>query len=340
MSLTPTDIQNGFGCPVDTEAAPTEAMILELQQAVEAFVSLDRRPADHQSLQEEVVSGIEGMVGAIRKCEEAGLESQEIKRHLTPARLIHHRSPFVSRAQDWPRGYAGDFETIEYLCEGTNQVSAADAIGRCIEDYTLKARICEQHRIKVLLQADIMFGYCLSKKGARILSIGCGGARDLRLIAGLIAESEAEFVLCDSDSSALELARAELSSLGERCTFVHGKVPRVMNRLKALGNFDLVIAGGLFDYLPDRWIELMVGEIWRHLLSPGGTLFFTNIAVNNPYRIWMEYLADWSLIERSEGDIERLCRNAGVHDGAVSVIRDGTKLTLIAKILKPSDGVD
>lgn len=340
MTLAPTDIQNDTGCPADTGASLTEAVISELRQAVEAFVSLDSLPGDYPSLQETVVSSIQRMVDAIRRCEETGIEPQEIKKHLTPARLIHHRSAFVSRAQDWPRGYAGDFETIEYLCDGTNRVSAVDAVGHCIEDYTLKARICEQHRIKVLLQADIMFGYCLSKKGARILSIGCGGARDLRLIADLLHDKEAEFVLCDSDAAALELARAELSSLGERCTFVHGKVPRVTNRLKALGKFDLVVAGGLFDYLPDRWIELMVGEIWRHLLRAEGTLFFTNIAVNNPYRIWMEYLADWSLIERSEDDIERLCRNAGVEDGAVTVIRDGTKLTLIAKVLKPENGID
>ena len=167
------------------------------------------------------------------------------------------------------------------------------------------------------------------------MSIGCGGARDLRMIAEQLQDSDAEFVLCDSDADALELARVELGSLAERCTFVHGKVPRVITRLKSLGKFDLVVAGGLFDYLPNRWIELMVGDIWSCLLNPEGTLFFTNIAIDNPYRPWMEYLADWSLIERSDDDIRRLCRNAGVDDGVVSVTRDATDLTLITKVMKP-----
>jgi hypothetical protein len=46
----------------------------------------------------------------------------------------------------------------------------------------------------------------------------------------------------------------------------------------------------------------------------------------------MEYLADWSLIERGEEDIERLCRDAGIHDGAISITRDETNLALITSV--------
>jgi len=78
----------------------------------------------------------------------------------------------------------------------------------------------------------------------------------------------------------------------------------------------------------------MVGEIWQHFLHPGGIMFFTNIAQNNPYRVWMEYLADWSLIERSKCELEKLCRNAGAGDRAVSITREATNLTLIATVAK------
>ncbi len=339
ITPAPIVVQYGIDCPIEKDSALSEAAILELQQSVDAFVSLAGTLAEYQSLYEDVVFGIHRMTAAIGTCEEVGMQPHEIREYLIPARLLHHRSSFVARAQDWPRGYAGDFETIEYLCHAINRVSAEDAIGYCIEDYALNTRITQQHRNKVKLQAEMMLRCCRSKKGARVLSIGCGGARDLRMIAGLLQDSDAEFVLCDSDAEALELARVKLSLLGERCTYVHGKVPRVMTRLKSLGTFDLVVAGGLFDYLPNRWIELMVGDIWRHLLNSEGVLFFTNIAVNNPYRLWMEYLADWSLRERTEGDIEGLCRNAGVDDGAVSVSRDRTNLALITTVVKPLNGV-
>lgn len=336
---TAIGVQYDIDYPVVQEFALSETVIWELQEAVDRFISLEHAPAEDPSLYQNVDLGIHRMAAAIHACEKTGMQPHEIREYLIPARRLHHRSSFVARAQDWPRGYAGDFETIEYLCDGINRVNAEDAVGYCIEEYTLNSSIVQQHRNKVELQAEMIFRCCQSKKGARILSIGCGGARDLRMIAEQLQDSNAEFVLCDSDADALEFARVELDSLAERCTFVHGKVPRVVTRLKSLGKFDLVVAGGLFDYLPNRWIELMVGDIWRHLLNPEGTLFFTNIANDNPYRLWMEYLADWSLIERSDDDIERLCRNASVDDDAVSVIRDATNLTLITKVVKSLSAV-
>lgn len=335
--VTPIGFQYDIAYSIENESALSELVVLELQKAVDAFVFLQTTQAEYSSLYRNVVIGIHRMVDAIRKCEEVGIESREIRECLIPARLCHHRSPFVARAQDWPRGYAGDFETIEYLCDGINRVADGNVFGHCIEDYTLNSRIAQQHRNKVELQADMMLECCQSKRDARVLSIGCGGARDLRMIADLVVNTNAEFVLCDSDADALEFARAELGSLRDRCTFLQGRVPRVLTRLKSLDKFDLVVAGGLFDYLPNRWIELMVGDIWRHLLKAEGALFFTNIAANNPYRIWMEYLADWSLIERTEGDIERLCRSAGVNWGAVEVTRDETGLTFITRLVKPAN---
>jgi extracellular factor (EF) 3-hydroxypalmitic acid methyl ester biosynthesis protein len=333
----PTGTQFAVPYVTDEEFTLAGASVSELRRAVKAFISLDGAPAGYGELYRGVALGIRRMAAAIRECEEAGVAPQEIREHLAPARILHHRSPFVARAQDWPRGYPGDFETIEYLCDAVNRADAGDPVARCIEDYALASDITRQHRNKLELQAEMMLGCCRSKKSARVLSVGCGGARDLRMIAGLLRDCDVELVLCDSDAGALELARAELGPLAVRCTFVHGRVPRVVNRLKSLGTFDLVVAGGLFDYLPDRWISLMVGDVWRHLLNRGGTIFFTNIAAGNPYRPWMEYLADWSLIERTEGDVERLCRDAGVGDGAVSVTRDGTGLTLITKVVKSSN---
>ena len=332
--VTPNPIHYDIAFQIETPSALLKSVDLELQRSVAAFVALEDAGCEIGSLYQRVAVCIQRMLTAIRKCEAAGMEPLEIRNQLMPARILHHRSPFVARAQDWPRGYQGDFETIEYLCNGLNHVDVEDFVGYCIEEFTLNSSISQQHRNKVRLQADVILKCCQSKKASRVLSLGCGGARDLRMITSLLENSEAEFVLCDSDSDALEFARLHLGSLADKSRFVHGKVPRVVNRLKSFGKFDLVVAGGLFDYLPDRWIELMLAEIWEHLLNQNGQLFFTNIAFNNPYRVWMEYLADWSLIERSEEDIERLCRNAGIDDGAISITRDETDLALITSVRK------
>src|SRR5258708_19521513 len=93
--------------------------------------------------------------------------------------------------------------------------------------------------------------------------------------------------------------------LGGRCRPGRGRVPRGLPTLAVHGPFGLIIAGGLFDYVPDRWAIATLREV-RRLLAPSGRVVFSNIASGNPFRQWLEYLADWPLIERSHGDPFRL----------------------------------
>lgn len=101
--------------------------------------------------------------------------------------------------------------------------------------------------------------------------------------------------------------------------------------VRALGPFDLVVAGGLFDYLPDQVIKRVLQQARERLLTPSGQVLFTNIAIENPFRLWIECLADWHLIHRSADDLKRLCADAGYGTDEVSVEADATGLALIAR---------
>src|SRR5690606_7305346 len=132
------------------------------------------------------------------------------------------------------------------------------------------------HRNKVWLQADAIRHVLEVNPRARIASVGCGGCRDLRLLMPYLGRTDASFPLIDADEGAPSFARECLGPLAARCTFVQGRVPRVLTRLRHQGPFDLVLAGGLFDYLPDRWAV----ETLRHaraLLGPGARLLFSNM---------------------------------------------------------------
>jgi len=313
----------------------TDFEIIKLKQAVKEFTKLEQEVGDFSTVYSRMISETHNLMAAIRKCQLAGMRREEILEFMNGPRRIYRRSHFVARVQDWVRGYPGDFETVEYICDGVNRVSDSDLLGYCVEDYSLNGRIAQQHRNKVQLQANQIYKICLEKENAQILSIGCGGARDLRLISDLLEKTSATFVLCDSDADALECARINLGKIADRCTFVQGKVPRVVNKLKSYGNFDLVVAGGLFDYLPERWIELVLSEIWQNMLNPAGKIFFTNIARGNPYNTLIEYFCDWILIERDEDDIKNLCRAVSVEEFLV-MYRDTTNLTIISEITKPA----
>src|SRR5262245_56282520 len=294
-----------------------------LAEAAAALVALDV-DTTCDGLNQAVDRAIGGLCRAIEACEEEGIDKREILAHLGTARAIHARSPFCKRVQDWPRGYSGDYETIEYLCDAINRAPVG-SLAHSLEELALRSPISGQHRHKVAFQADAILSACHRKqRGARILSIGCGGCRDIRSIADPLRQTKTEFVLCDLDYEALDFALHALGPVAERCTYLNATVPRVLRKLVPFGPFDLAIAGGVFDYLPDRWVTRCARNIWHTLLAPGGDLVFTNIKRGNPFRVWLEYLANWELTERDENDVIRCCAEAEIPQSAVQIRLDGT----------------
>jgi extracellular factor (EF) 3-hydroxypalmitic acid methyl ester biosynthesis protein len=311
------------------ERAGPESALAVLDTSCRRLESLARTSLDDGASYHRTVSVIHQICGALADCEAAAIPDALIRDVIKTARQIHADSPFVTRLQQWPRGYPGDFETIEWLWRGQNRAPAG-TLAHAIETYALNAAIAQQHRNKVTLQAQSMLRAMASRKACRILSIGCGGSPDVRTIIDHVPAA-ATIVLCDGDAEALTYSRARLAAIDDRCHFVHGMVPRVLRQVRQHGPFDLVLAGGLFDYLPDRFIQVTLAECWKHLLAPGGRIMFTNIARGNPFRVWIEYLGDWRLIERSEDDIVRVCREAGI---AVTPVleREPTSLAIVASL--------
>jgi extracellular factor (EF) 3-hydroxypalmitic acid methyl ester biosynthesis protein len=307
---------------------PDDLALESFRRAAAAFVALDTAPAP-SDLATAVEGALDTLCRSIEQCEDAGLDRREILAHLGPARAVHARSPFMARAQDWPRGYAGDFETIEYLCEAENR-AVPGTMPHALEGLAMRSPITRQHRNKVAFQADAILAACRRTAGrARILSIGCGGCRDIRKVASAVLPTEAEFVLCDFDYEALNFALHALGPLASRCTYLNATVPRVLRKLIPYGPFDLAIVGGVFDYLPDRWVILTARSIWQTLLAPNGSLIFTNIKRGNPFRVWLEYLTNWELTERDEHDILARCFESGIPPSSVRIEPDQTGLALL-----------
>lgn len=312
-----------------TSPSPHEA-IAELSASARQLLQLDQ-PFVGPSTLHRVAACMHRIAAALEECEQAGLDRATMLPHLDELRALHARSPFAHRLQMWPRGYPGDFETVEWLCDGDNRAEA-NTVPWVIEQFALQSPVAQQHRNKVWLQAEAIRQALESNPQARIASIGCGGCRDLRLLLPELGRTAASFSLVDGDEAALAFAEARLGALTQRCTFVHGRVPRVLMRLRPQGPFDLVLAGGLFDYLPDRWAVETLRQV-RPLLGPGARLLFSNMARGNPYRPWLVYLADWFLIERTDADISRLLEAAGFDVARVRITRDGTGLASLVSVV-------
>lgn len=275
--------------------------------AFERLEGLDQR--DPERLH-DVVGATARLCLAILKAEVEGVAPDEIRDRLAGVRAMHARSPFVRRLQEWPRGYAGDFETIEYILESRVRAPAG-TLEYWIESASLIYAIAQQHRNKVAAQAAMIEQTVREKRtAARILVLAAGSAPDVRRVEHCIRRNRATVVLNDSDGEALSFALSKMPALAPQILTVKGNVFTSLHAVAEQGPFDLVVAGGLFDYLPDRHAAFLIRNTFERLLAPGGRFFFTNVNRPNVYRPLIEYIGNWHLIERTEHEIGRIVLDA------------------------------
>jgi len=305
-----------------------------LTTAVDEFSALASADVSDAERFHDVVMAVHALCRACAAAEREHLPRETILALGQRARAIHARSPFIERLQTWPRGYQGDFETVDYLME--QRVRAArGTIEYWLEYLALSSPIAQQHRNKMLVQGrEIMAAVRGCPSNARILVLASGSCPDLVGIEDWLVERRVQVVLCDGDADALACARERLAGLGDRLICVHGSVLGSHAKLAPYGPFDLIAAGGLFDYLPERQATFLLRVIWERLLAPGGRLFFTNIARSNPFRLWIEYMADWRLIERDEDEMRALLSAGCGESAAPSLRRDGSGLAWLLSVAR------
>jgi SAM-dependent methyltransferase len=252
---------------------------------------------------------------------------------LCPARQRLAEAPLFRRCQTWPRGFPGDYETIEMMLgeDHTSPQSSQSSFVRCAETFFRRSTPVQQHRNKIAHQAiHVVETWSHYGADARILIIAAGGCLDVRMALPTITLRPPHMTLVDFDPAALDFARRQLVPIEASCRFVRANAAR---SLDALGDerFHLVMAGGLFDYLPDQVIVALLSRLYRRHLLPGGRVFFTNFSDYNPYRAWMYYLLNWTLIERSNNQLMDLCTKAGIEAGSVRIYKEATGLTYLVE---------
>jgi extracellular factor (EF) 3-hydroxypalmitic acid methyl ester biosynthesis protein len=285
----------------------------------------------------EVLAGIFDLLRSVQDLEADGVGRTAIVEALAAPRQMMRRSPLFARLQDWPRGYPGDFETIEYLLRARN-LAQWGTVAFHLEQHGLASPAAQQHRNKVRRQGELILDLCGAgardaKPTARILSLACGSCPDLASVQHRV-RPDAQFTLFDSDANALRYSRDRLEPIESQCRFVEGNVLRLAQTLSGHGPFDLVLIGGLFDYLRGRTIVRTLKLLWSEMLAPGGKMFFTNMSADNPDRIWIEYLADWVLIARDEPSLIGLCREADIDERRCKIERDATGAAILVELAR------
>jgi len=305
-----------------------------LEECILSWIALDnggyKKLNGYNHLDEIILNSCRVLTGA-----ENHLESKDISKLFLLVREIVGRSPLISRMQKWPRGYQGDFETIDYIMKSENGAQP-DSLAYFCEAHALTIPMVQQQRNKILEQAKLIQQVCADRKqGGRVLSLGCGSCPDLKLVERTITNWEPEIFLMDTDGDALSMAGRQLPGLFDRLTFIEGKiVEQLYNVLES--PFDLILARGIFNQLDDETSRIVLRMMWERGLKPGGKVFFSNIDRNDPYRAWRTWFVSWDFNERSEIEIKDLCRSANIGMNNISIRREDTGLAHFVELRRPT----
>lgn len=261
-------------------------------------------------------------------------DTENIREHLPNAWCIHSGSSFVRHLQQWPRGYAGDFDAINAIADRV-ETAEFQSIYWAVGHYALNSTIAQQHREKLKIQADAIKAICAKFKQPCIISIACGSSRDIEQCQREIRESGARVILIDFDKDAIADSMSRLGAIRQQVEPHVTDVRRLPKLFGFLGENDikyhLIYAGGLFDYLPDGIIGMILNRL-SPLVAEGGEILFTNIAEGNPFKCWIETMANWKLIYRTRQDMERMLELIPFKEK--SVYREPTQLAYIARAVK------
>jgi len=175
-------------------------------------------------------------------------------------------------------------------------------IGTRLYDWSVEGAGCRSVRARREILAALIDRVAGDRPMPRILSVACGHLREAQQSEAVRGGAVGEFVALDQDSLSLDLVEREQACFNVKP--VRASIRRLLVNARSFGDFDLVYAAGLYDYLAAPTARTLTRALFS-ALRPGGTLLVANFAPNLPDIGYMEAIMDWRLIYRDEREVEQ-----------------------------------
>lgn len=280
----------------------------------------------------------------------AASETTQVNHELYKTYLQDHtlslilQGPFQKHAHDKPYGYAGDFEMVLKILD--KEVEGNTPIAKLLNMYGWNMGVVKAHRNRIEYLTKKIDTVIRQNLNARILTIGAGPAREIKLFLERTALPAAcHFTLVDFDPRALVFCQEELRELTLKkkplttFEFINKSVRQIIKEKKCdeRGNtYDFIYCAGLFDYLSDPFCKKVL-EVMCSQLNQNGFLIATNVSENNYYRYYMEMLLEWYLTHRKKCDMFNLASAlSNIARVKVEVEEDSTGANLFLNVYKQS----
>jgi SAM-dependent methyltransferase len=299
-------------------------------------------------LQEQIRQGFQQF--AVHINEQLGTDAPDLNetiREEVGARLQREILPYIlltksaERVYSKPRGYAGDFLTIDIMYQ--NQPDGTGRLGPLLDKCFQELPAAKAVRNRRGLLAEYIQETLKETEGktAKVTSLACGPAAEIfDAFETLEDKSRLHATLIDIDLQALAFVsdKANRLSLTPRMDLVNGNLVYLATGRQELKTKpqDLVYSIGLIDYFSDKFVILLLNYVHK-LLRPGGKVLLGNFHPQNSTRAMMDYILDWKLIHRSEEDMNRLFQTSNFARPCTDIRFEPEGINLFAECIKQAD---
>lgn len=320
LSLTPS-------AAVQVPEEISDAM-LDLQATLDEIENAD---AETELDQQAVADRFAALKARLQAALDAGSLTPgvmaEIRRSMLPTAAL---SDLLKRIWEKPRGYAGDWETIEYLYRAVP--SGVGRVGLALDFAAIHSPGPEAARNRRGLLADQIRRARSDGSAVAVTSLAAGPARE---IFDVLADEPAllgSIHLLDLDQTALDHVDQELARAGhrDRATLHRANLIKLAlgREQLQLEEQDLVYSVGLIDYFPDELVVSLL-DLVHPWLKTGGRVILGNFHTRNPDRGFMEVF-EWSLIHRTEQDMERIFEQSAFGRPCDEILWEDQRINLFA----------
>ncbi|SLN13487.1 class I SAM-dependent methyltransferase [Oceanibacterium hippocampi] len=248
-----------------------------------------------------------------------------------------------NRSYTKPLGYPGDFQVMNYVYSRRPEGETATArlyhkLGLEIGEFVATRMIMMQRTIGAAIARGRPDG-----GPVRIASLGCGPAQEAANYLRLKElPNPVDLTLIDQDHDALghayEAIYPQVMRHGNRAAVhcLHASFSELLTAgrlFRKIPPQDLIYSVGLVDYLSQKRACKLVAALYEHL-TPGGTIVIGNMKDGPEAVEWpLEFVADWSLIYRTEDDMRDMARL--VEPAEIRVKADPTDRVYMLYVTKP-----
>jgi SAM-dependent methyltransferase len=243
-----------------------------------------------------------------------------------------------SRCYSKPRGYAGDYQTIEMICD--NKPAGTPPLGPLLDSCVLNLAAAKAIRNRSrLLAAEILSLYRSTAKEFHVASLASGPAREIFEVFDKADDVGRLQVSCvDVDREALTQlgARCQQRNLADQVRTLQANLIHLATGQQELdlAPQDLIYSVNFADYLSDERVVTLLN--WMHdKLRPGGCAIVGNFHPRNPSRGIMDHVLDWRLTHRSEAEMNELFLRSRFAKPCSRILFEEEGVNLFAECRKP-----